>query len=94
MKRNACNNYPSHEAELARLNRAAGQLEGAKKMILDGRYCPDILALLKGVRAAVHAVEGNILKRHLESCVADSFADKKTAGAKIAEIKTLLAKAV
>jgi DNA-binding FrmR family transcriptional regulator len=85
-----CEEFPSHEKELGRLNRASGQLEGVKKMIAARRYCPQILALLKGVRAALKAVEGNILKRHLESCVARSFASVKERDKKILEIKELL----
>ncbi|MDR2770139.1 MAG: metal-sensitive transcriptional regulator [Rickettsiales bacterium] len=85
-----CGANPSHEKELARLNRAIGQLEGVKKMISERRYCPDILMLLKGARAAVKAIESNILQRHLESCVANSFTDESDRDKKIGEIKELL----
>ena len=81
---------PSHEAEYSRLNRAIGQLEGVKKMIDDRRYCHEILILLKGVRSALKAVERNILKRHLETCLARSFDNEKERDRKIAEIKELL----
>jgi DNA-binding FrmR family transcriptional regulator len=86
----ACEKNPSHEKEISRLNRAAGQLEGVKKMITERRYCPEILALLKGIRSALKAVESNILKRHLESCVANSFANAKERDKKISEIKEML----
>ncbi|MDR2268795.1 MAG: metal-sensitive transcriptional regulator [Rickettsiales bacterium] len=80
--------------EMARLNRASGQLEGVKRMIMDKRYCPEILALLRGVRSALKAVESNILKRHLESCVTHSFANSGERGGKITktinEIKEML----
>jgi DNA-binding FrmR family transcriptional regulator len=90
LKHYGCEENPSHEKELARLNRASGQLEGAKRMIEDRRYCPEILTLLKGVRAAIKAVESNILKRHLESCVANSFGSLRERDKKIAEIKEML----
>jgi DNA-binding FrmR family transcriptional regulator len=85
-----CEENPSHEKEISRLNRATGQLEGVKKMIAERRYCPEILALLKGVRSALKIVESNILKRHLELCVADSFANAKERDKKISEIKEML----
>ncbi len=84
--------FPSHAAELSRLNRAVGQLEGIKRMIGERRYCVDILQQLRAVRHAVKAVELNVLKRHLDSCVSSSFSDQRERSEKIAEIKELLAK--
>ena len=80
---------PCHEAELPRLNRVLGQLEGVKKMIAENRYCPEILIQLKAVRSAIKAVEGNILKRHLQSCVAQSFDNEQSKAEKIEELKML-----
>lgn len=81
--------HPNHEAELPRLNRILGQLEGVKKMIAENRYCPEILIQLKAVRSAIRAVEGNILNRHLQSCVAQSFDSEEDKAEKIAELKML-----
>lgn len=81
---------PCHKREIPRLNRAIGQLEGIKKMIEDQRYCPDIIIQLKAVRSAIKHIESNILKTHLENCVADSFENKEEARQKILEIKNLL----
>ncbi|WP_458402198.1 metal-sensitive transcriptional regulator [Candidatus Avelusimicrobium sp.] len=86
------NKHPCHKAELPRLNRVIGQLEGIKKMIDEQRYCPEILIQLKAVRSAIISVEKNILSTHLEKCVADSFDNKNTAQEKIAEIKELFNK--
>ena len=82
----------NHIKELPRLNRAIGQLEGIKKMIQEQRYCPDIIIQLKAVRSAIKHIESNILKTHLEECVADSFSDTEAAKQKILEIKNLLDK--
>lgn len=81
-----------HREQIPRLNRAIGQLEGVKKMIEDNRYCPDIIIQLKAVRSAIKRIESNILKIHLEECVASSFSDKEYARGKIDEIKNLLDK--
>lgn len=85
------NEHPSHKAEIPRINRAIGQLEGIKKMIEDKRYCPDIIIQLKAVRSAIKRVESNILKTHLQNCVASSFSNDD-AKQKIEEIKNLLDK--
>jgi CsoR family transcriptional regulator, copper-sensing transcriptional repressor len=65
--------HPDHSAELKRLNRIAGQVEGVKKMIEGRRYCPDIIIQLRAIRAAVAAIEVSILDGHLDSCVTDAF---------------------
>ena len=84
--------HPCHKAELPRLNRIIGQLEGIKKMIEEQRYCPEILIQLKAVRSAIVSVEKNILSTHLEKCVTDSFKDQDLAKEEIAEIKELFNK--
>jgi DNA-binding FrmR family transcriptional regulator len=83
--------YPSHAAELGRINRAIGQLEGAKKMIDEKRYCPEIIALMRGARAAIKSVEANILETYLGSCVTNAFdsGDEKDKKQKIEELKDL-----
>lgn len=83
--------HPDHSKELPRLNRIAGQVEGVRKMIAEGRYCPDILTQLRAIRSALHSVEANILEEHLSSCVAEALHSDDTAvqDAKIAELKDL-----
>lgn len=83
--------YPYHGSELARINRAVGQLEGVKRMIEEKRYCPDILTLLRGARAAIKSVEGNILETYLNSCVKNAFEsdDSKDKQKKIQELKEI-----
>lgn len=65
-----------HEDQLARLGRIAGQVAGIRKMIEEGRYCMDILIQLRAARAALKRVEGNILRRHLQHCVAQALGGK------------------
>lgn len=80
--------HPDHSPELPRINRVGGQLEGVKKMITEGRYCPEILAQLRAIRAALHAIEANILERHLDGCVQDALSGND-ASQKLAELKEL-----
>ena len=81
--------HPCHKQEIPRLNRVIGQLEGVKKMIEELRYCPDILIQLRAARSAIRAVESNILKTHLQSCVAQSFASEEDKEQKLNELKEL-----
>ncbi len=83
--------HPDHGSEISRINRAVGQLEGVKKMIEEGRYCPDILTQLRAACSAIRSVEGNILERHLESCVDEALStgSKKDRQRKLAELKEI-----
>lgn len=83
--------HPCHQCELPKLNRIAGQIEGIKGMIEEGRYCPDILVQMRAVRAALKTVEANILEAHLGSCVQNAMAggNKNDIDRKIAELKDI-----
>lgn len=68
--------HPSHQDDLPKLKKAIGQLEGIQKMILDERYCPDILIQIKAAEKAIKGIERSILQRHLEHCVANAVQSK------------------
>jgi DNA-binding FrmR family transcriptional regulator len=86
--------HPDHAPEMLRLKRIKGQVEGVEKMILDRRYCPDIITQIRAAKAALGALEGSILKTHLRHCVKDVLKTKDAfnAEAKIQEIIELLGK--
>jgi DNA-binding FrmR family transcriptional regulator len=67
--------FPSHEAELDALSRIEGQIRGIRGMVVEGRYCVDILTQTRAVHAALRRVERNILQSYLETCVTQSFSD-------------------
>lgn len=85
---------PSHEVEIKRLNRILGQIEGIKKMVENGRYCPEILSQLRAVRSAVKGIETEILRRHLSSCVVSAMqnGDKASRLKSIEEVTSLFSK--
>ena len=58
-----------HTAELKRVARISGQVEGIRKMIASGRYCPEILQQIKSARAALRGLECSIMESHLLGCV-------------------------
>ena len=80
---------------LNRLSRIEGQVRGISRMVEDDRYCVDLLTQLQAVRAALHRVETEVLRDHLDHCVmgamtADDPEDRK---AKAGELIELLARA-
>lgn len=91
MKKTKCctEENPCHSAELSRLNRISGQVEGIKKMIEDNRYCLDIISQISAARAALKAVEINILERHLSHCMSNAIQNNEDKSHKIQEILTL-----
>lgn len=64
--------HPDHTSQLSRVNRIMGQLEGIKKMIQEGRYCPEIMQQTRAVNSAVKALEVALLQTHLDSCIRES----------------------
>jgi len=84
----------THTEELIRLRRIEGQIRGIQKMIEEKRYCIDILTQLSSVVGAIMSVEENILSRHLEGCVRDSFikGNKEEREEKINEVIDILRK--
>jgi CsoR family transcriptional regulator, copper-sensing transcriptional repressor len=65
--------HPSHQSALSRLRKIRGQIEGIEKMILDRRYCPEILIQFRAVHSALKAVEAPIFEKHLRQCVSDAI---------------------
>ncbi len=84
----------THESQLPRLRKIEGQVRGLMRMIEEGRYCVDILTQMRSVTAALHRVQENIFRHHLESCVHDSLAggDEKDKEARIDEIIDLVSR--
>jgi CsoR family transcriptional regulator, copper-sensing transcriptional repressor len=58
------------EAALTRLRRIEGQARGLQRMVAEERYCPEILAQMASVQAALRAVARSLMRNHLRHCVA------------------------
>lgn len=58
-----------HGAELKRLSRIKGQIDGIERMIIEKRYCPEIVVQIKAIRSALRSLEVNIVEGHLQHCV-------------------------
>lgn len=93
-KSSATHGHGSHLGDLPRLRRVKGQVEGVERMIVEGRYCVDILNQIKAARSALLSLENSILKTHLNCCVQQALESKNSfdAAKKIQEIVDLLGK--
>lgn len=56
-------------SSLKRLSRIEGQVRGLARMIVEDRYCIDIITQIAAVRAALRRVEEEILHDHIAHCV-------------------------
>ena len=84
--------HPSHQSQLIALKRVEGQVRGVIKMIDEGKYCIDVLNQIKAAKAALVRIESNVLKKQVESCVKESFKNKKSLDAKVDELLKLINK--
>jgi len=77
---------------LKRLKRIEGQVRGLTRMVDDDRYCIDVVTQVSAVRAALRAVEEEILRDHVGSCVEHAIAsgNKGEQRRKIAELMDVL----
>ncbi|MES3038375.1 MAG: metal-sensitive transcriptional regulator [Bdellovibrionota bacterium] len=84
--------HPDHTDDIPRLKRIIGQLEGVERMIRERRYCPEIIQQLRAANSAVRALELEILKGHLGSCIKASARDDGNAvfDRKLSEILNLI----
>lgn len=56
-----------------RLNRVIGQLNGVRKMIVEDRYCGDILIQLSSVEKVVRGISATILETHMKTCMVEEI---------------------
>jgi CsoR family transcriptional regulator, copper-sensing transcriptional repressor len=86
--------HPDHRAQLPRLNRAIGQLEGIGRMVDERRYCVDILVQFRAAMSALRNIEAAVYETHLQHCVSAAMLsrDPKQVEAKIRELTELLSR--
>ncbi len=58
----------ARSANLLQLKRARGQIDGIERMILDDRYCADIIVQITAARASLLVVARSLLEAHLKAC--------------------------
>jgi DNA-binding FrmR family transcriptional regulator len=79
---------------LKRLGRIEGQVRGLARMVEEDRYCIDVITQIAAVRAALRAVEEEVLKDHVAHCVEHAIAsgDKAEQRKKIGELIDVLSR--
>jgi DNA-binding FrmR family transcriptional regulator len=79
---------------LKRLQRIEGQVRGLARMVEEDRYCIDVVTQVSALRAALRAVEEEILRDHAATCVehAISSGNKAEQRRKVAELMEVLAR--
>lgn len=81
----------THQEVSARLSKAEGHVRAVRRMVDDGRDCPEVLLQISAVRAALAQVGRIVLEDHLDTCIVAAI--KEGSGEKaIAELKKALAR--
>ena len=65
-----------HSEQLKFLKKIEGQVAGIQRMIEEKRYCVDILTQIRSVIGALHRVEGEVFRKHLDGCVMQALKGK------------------
>ncbi len=68
---------PHHQTKAVadQLARTAGHVSAIKRMVEEGRDCPDVLMQLAAVRAGIDRVSRLVLEDHIESCLRSAASD-------------------
>jgi CsoR family transcriptional regulator, copper-sensing transcriptional repressor len=77
---------PDPSAQLARLKRIRGQLEGIQRMIEGRRDCPEILVQTSAARAALRSLEIAILRDHIGHGIRQALREPGGTNAKLQEL--------
>lgn len=62
---------------IKRLNIIEGQVNGVKQMVLDDRYCADILIQISAINKSLKSLGNEIMRNHLNSCVVEDIKNNK-----------------
>ena len=66
-----------------RLHRIEGQVRGIERMVVEERYCIDVLTQIAAVSTALESVALEILDDHVTHCVAGALASGDEADARV-----------
>lgn len=65
----AASSHQHTKAVADQLARSAGHVASIKRMVEEGRPCPEVLIQLAAVRAAIDRAAKLVLEDHVESCL-------------------------
>lgn len=72
-------NPTTHNEQLVFLKKIEGQIRGIQKMIEQGRYCVEIITQIHSIVGALHKVEDEIFKKHIDGCVVGALKGRSEA---------------
>jgi CsoR family transcriptional regulator, copper-sensing transcriptional repressor len=72
-----------------RLARIQGHVGAIKRMVEEGRPCPDVLVQMAAVRSALDKTAKLLLGDHIEHCLTDSLR-RKSAKSHLGDLRTAL----
>lgn len=61
--------YKDNKKVITRIKKIMGQLSGVEKMILDDKYCIDIITQTSAIKSAISSLEDEMLESHLSHCL-------------------------
>lgn len=65
------------EAIVKRLNRIEGQVKGVNRMIMEDKYCSEVLIQIAAIRSALHSVGVQMIKDHLSDCLDSAIEENR-----------------
>lgn len=85
---------PPKKRTMTRLKRISGQVDGLMRMVDEDRYCIDVLTQISAVQAALAKVGGEVLERHMKTCVRTAMesGDEGERARVVSEIMTVLSR--
>ena len=64
------------------VNMASGSLSKVSTMIIDGRYCPEVIQQIDSVIGLLQSTRIELLKDHLETCLVEQVKNDKDGAVK------------
>lgn len=64
------------------VNMASGSLSRVSTMILEKRYCPEVIQQIDSVIGLLHSTRKELLKGHLDSCLSEQLKNDKEGAVK------------
>ncbi len=64
------------------INMAIGSVSKIPEMVKDNRYCPEIIQQIDSVVGLLHSARKELLKGHLDSCLAERLESDKEGAVK------------
>lgn len=72
---------------VTRIKKIIGQLNGVEKMIVDDKYCIDIMTQTSAIKSAISSMEDEMLESHLSHCLQKEINKKETNKNKLVEMQ-------